>query len=711
MDEAGIIFVDSVFDDLYISDAVQKDRDITDNSGKARVNAINNFFKRIEKYQLLIEERKKLLIKNGISESEMSPELLHGHLLNILYDKFIIKPEDIKSIPNGETVESIIENQKRQLALWVSHLMDSKNNYPTWAKYWALRGIKKIGAPNRKTGGYSTRTRKTTYSFVEFDEELFGKSIDLIIKMVNGEEIDSSLLDKIDRSNSFAKIYTFFLKEKKDNQLEKSNSIDGKWIKYNQGSELEAKKLFESLQGKSTGWCTGTNESTAITQVCGPYGSASQGGDFYVYYTKDENGEYTIPRIAIRCVNHNKIGEIKGVLPGQVIESSLCGALEKQLLDMTFLSKDDVKIELGKIDLIKGLTAIEQKIEKNEELSVDELEKLYSGYDVSFGYDFEVLNRIKKAILSRNHLEDFNRINNRALKLKILTHDLIPRDVTINDDELMKEAIKLNPNLFGNLSWRLIENRDFALECVSYHGDLLKYFWDFKKDLGVVSKAVSQNGMALEYSPHFQTDRKIVLEAVSQNGMALKFAPKYQDDEFIVEAAIRSSNGFALIYASKEIRDNNRDLVMEACVKDYHILEYVETKYKDDKKFALELFDKATVFAIEYLGNTIKDDFEVGLKVVKKNGLLIRELSDRLRADTAIAIEAYKGNPLTLQYILCKDDPEFQAFKKIIDKKRQKNTSRESKSTRFSKYSDSNVRDKKYLKGFFGIIHKKRYVK
>ena len=56
--------------------------------------------------------------------------------------------------------------------------------------------------------------------------------------------------------------------------------------------------LVESLKGYNTGWCT-AGESTAKTQL--------QGGDFYVYYTLDENDEYKVPRIAIRMEN-NQIG-------------------------------------------------------------------------------------------------------------------------------------------------------------------------------------------------------------------------------------------------------------------------------------------------------------------------------------------------------------------------------------------------------------------
>ena len=59
------------------------------------------------------------------------------------------------------------------------------------------------------------------------------------------------------------------------------------------GNKNHAQNLFDSLQNQNTGYCTANACSMAITQV--------DGGDFYVYYSKDINGD-TAPRIAIRMV-------------------------------------------------------------------------------------------------------------------------------------------------------------------------------------------------------------------------------------------------------------------------------------------------------------------------------------------------------------------------------------------------------------------------
>ena len=69
-------------------------------------------------------------------------------------------------------------------------------------------------------------------------------------------------------------------------------------------------RLYNDLQGYNTGWCTAGSKNIARDQICGV--SSYDGGDFYVYYTKNKNGDYKIPRIAIRMEN-DCIGEIRGI--------------------------------------------------------------------------------------------------------------------------------------------------------------------------------------------------------------------------------------------------------------------------------------------------------------------------------------------------------------------------------------------------------------
>ena len=115
-------------------------------------------------------------------------------------------------------------------------------------------------------------------------------------------------IDKLVASGSFQKLYGKLLANKK--QL-KITSDEGIWIKYNYESEEEVNKklkeekepeylrLYNSLQGYNTGWCTAGSKETAKSQICG---GSYQGGDFYVYYTKDKN--YITPKIRIMNIRY-----------------------------------------------------------------------------------------------------------------------------------------------------------------------------------------------------------------------------------------------------------------------------------------------------------------------------------------------------------------------------------------------------------------------
>ena len=255
------------------------------------------------------------------ADTETKKELLYS----LYFDKHVIKE---KNIPYGMDKESIINAQKKSLGMWLEYLSNETANYPTWAKYWAFQGMLKMGSYDETKEVYLKRNKNTIAPFVSANPEIIAKSIETISKLVKGEEVTTDTLEKINKMDSFNKIYSLFEKKYKQNIIDKT-STEGVWKKYNQGSREDAIKLSKSLENMNTGWCT-ASEDMAIKQICGPY-DTKNGGDFYVYYTKNNNGEYSIPRIAIRLNNHDEIGEIRGIEDGQNLEEKMVDVLEKKL--------------------------------------------------------------------------------------------------------------------------------------------------------------------------------------------------------------------------------------------------------------------------------------------------------------------------------------------------------------------------------------------
>ena len=526
----GEEFLDKLYRDLYMSDEVQHTKEIKDK----RLEAIKKYMDRLERV-------------HSKADTDGKKNLLY----NLYFDKYVIKKENIRAIDESE-IERIQNAQKKSLTMWLEYLSNPTAVYPTWAKYWAFQGMLKMGSYDDLKGVYLKRNKKTEAPFVECNPEIIAKCITTIMKLVNKEEITEDIDKKLSKTDSFSKIYTLFEKQYKKSVADRT-STEGIWIKYNQGSKEEAIKLSKSLEGKNTGWCT-ASEDMAIKQVCGPYNNAENGGDFYVYYTKDKEGNYTTPRIAIRLDGHNNIGEIRGVEDGQNLEESMIGVLENKLNEMPFLSKEDVEEEMQKVEDLKELIVIGKKTKNNESLTEQELEDLYTKqYGFGWGQDPKVA-KIKN---KRNILEDYY-ASNDDIKVMFLTMKQLPENVKIReeDEDVLIRALKKN---------------GFALIYVDKEIQ--------KAHPEIVMAAVKSNGYALEYVDKEiqKAHPEIVMAAVKQNVCALQYVDKEikkAHPEIVLEAV--KEDGYALKYVDKEIQKDHPEIVIEAVKNDGYALQYVD---------------------------------------------------------------------------------------------------------------------------------------
>ena len=219
----------------------------------------------------------------------------------------------------------------------------------------------------------------------------------MIEKKYKGEHInidaveaeDKEKFTKLLEGENFPKLYAWAIEKVTPASKERLTSIGGKWVKYNKGTDHMP--LVESLQGYGTGWCT-AGESTAKTQL--------EGGDFYVFYSMDEEGNPTIPRAAIR-MQEDKIGEVRGIAKDQNLDPFIGGVVQEKMKDFPDGAQYDKKAR----DM-KELTAIEHKSKAGEKLTKDELSFLYE-VDASIeGFGYERDPRIEELRAQRNSEED-----------------------------------------------------------------------------------------------------------------------------------------------------------------------------------------------------------------------------------------------------------------------------------------------------------------
>ena len=423
---------------------------------------------RIIKYFNRLEE-----VHNKVSKTKSaSAEKI---LKNFYYDLYIIKPENIpESYFNNQIelarergygniilsdkdkermIKQVIDDQKETLDKWIEYFLydEESSYYEMWEKYWVFQGLQTLGKYDKETYKFSKRDKTTVYPFPPVEREYIFTTLKLMEDFLKDKKTEDEIKKALEAGN-FKLLYEYVIKQSMLRGEKQSSSTSGKWIKYEQGSDYNI--LRNSLQGYYTGWCTAAGENFAREQLAN--------GDFYVYYTLDNNGEAKVPRIAIRMDGSTKIGEIRGIADKQNMEPEMMPILEEKLeefpdRDKYYKKEHDMKL----------LTLIDKKVNKNIELNLDELKFLYEMDNEIEGFGYEKDPRIQEIINKRNQKKDYAliyNINENEIALtqeewkenpkqyKILLNDLKLDYVTSSKELILPNIIS------GNLELKELTN-------------------------------------------------------------------------------------------------------------------------------------------------------------------------------------------------------------------------------------------------------------
>ena len=602
MEYNGEKFLDVLFTQLYKSEEVLHTKEKSD----TKEESIKRYMERLESiHNKANTQSKKDLVKR------------------LYFNKYVIKRENLPWHMNDTTKQGIIESQKRTLFTWIDYLTDENAVYPMWAKYWVFQQMLKMGTYDEVSGKYTKRTKKTVNPFIEANPEVIAKCIGNLIKLLGNEKLSTQQIRKLVSNISFEKMYI----EYQSNIKEQYKSNEGIWIKYNQGSEKDAKKLAASLEGHNTGWCT-ASESTAIAQLCGLNGYG--GGDFYVYYTKDEEENYKIPRIAIRLNGHSKIAEIRGVEEHQNLEEEMIPILETKLHEMTFLDQLDVYNNMEIVSKLKYLVSIKEKTTKNIPLTQKEIIDLYNE-KFGFGWDQDPL--VKKIINKRNPAIDYDlfRESPYEVKLKYLSK-IVPflkkeHGRFLDEYRIIWELAKVNMKVLNHIKEYILNNKEFDLEMVKISGRAIDYLDSFKNDKDIIQEAAKTYKDALQYArSNLRDDKEYMLEILKYNGLALE-------------------------YVSERLC-NDWDICLTAVKQ-----------------------DTMSIGAIRFISNKFSEDRKFVLETVKSEGSKLFSFDFKFQYDREIVLEAVKSNGLVYQYIVCKEFEKDREIAKEAVKKEAINIS------------------------------------
>ena len=319
-------------------------------------------------------------------------QVLAGEPAEVVLERF---PNEQKQLV--EEIVALVEEQKSSLDQWVDYLASPDAPYPDWFKYWAMRNVLNLSKYDKDKKVFPKREPNTINPFPDLQHDALAFVLDVVNKKAEGQKIDLDQLGEDDRqqiekllaSENFAKLYAWVIEKITPASVEALAITAGHWVKYKQGSK--AMKLVESIQGYGTGWCT-AGEAVAQSQL--------SRGDFYVYYSLDEDKKPTIPRAAIRMEGKN-IAEVRGIAKEQNLDAYIAPVVQQKMKEFP----DGTAYEKKAGDM-KKVTTIENKVKLGQELSKVDLIFLYEIESAIEGFGYQRDPRIAELRKERDPKKD-----------------------------------------------------------------------------------------------------------------------------------------------------------------------------------------------------------------------------------------------------------------------------------------------------------------
>ena len=373
-------------------------------------NYLNRFKEIIERDDPQKKERglralKKVLDDAFITKPKDIPPQFWQQQENILRERGLgadweKADEEEKKRAREETTEGLLDDQRASLEHWIDYFASDDSSYmPDAMKYWVFRNITKLQEYDKQQHKFPKRSKGTMKMFPDINHEALSYVIDAVVKKYTGKgssefgyDIQPEERKEFERYlavENFAKLYGWaneLIAPVPEHLLKETRGV---WKTYEQGSDHMP--LVRSIQRKGTGWCT-AGETTAARHL--------EGGDFHVYYTLDEEGSSTIPRIAIR-MEGDHIAEVRGVAHQQNLDPYIGEILHEKLGG--FPDKDEY---LKKESDMRRLTEIDNAVVKGSALSKDDLRFLYEIDGPIRGFGYQKDPRIIEILIRRDMRDD-----------------------------------------------------------------------------------------------------------------------------------------------------------------------------------------------------------------------------------------------------------------------------------------------------------------
>ena len=345
-----------------------------------------------------------------------------------------------------KTAEAVLTDQRASLEQWVDYFASpDADHIPRNLKYWVFRSVLGLQELVKKKEGdreyieFPKRSKGTVKPYPDINHEALAYVVDAMVKKFQGHGIEfehdiqpeereafRAFLQKQD----FAKLYAWANELMQPIPKHLLPVTEGRWVTYPQHSSPEA--LVKAIRGKGTGWCT-AGLNTARTHLTG--------GDFYVYYSLDDNGEPTMPRIAIRMEGRDKIAEDpRGIAYKQNLDPYMGPMLEEKLKEFGAVGDRYKKksADMKRLTEIEGKTALRLRSgQEPEPLTKDDLAFLYEIDAKIEGFGYQKDPRIQEIRKGRDMKSDISEITGFAKE-----------QISVTEDEALRGNIKYH---YGSL--------------------------------------------------------------------------------------------------------------------------------------------------------------------------------------------------------------------------------------------------------------------
>ncbi len=341
---------------------------------------------------------KKYIIKPKKISDEYIKNVLLGNEAELLgYEREDVKDEQIKQTvlsslekKNGSSLDEylvptelresleqmIITDQKSRMKQWLDYLTGEEARHaPAALRYWAFAEMLKQGDYDPVRGEYNKRTDATVAIFPELDQQALALVFDEVERRRKGkastlstnDEVRQAELRDLLKSENFGKLYAFMQKHVRSLKLPTERLVitEGEWRPFPQGSSVEG--LTAPLQAFQTKWCI-AGEGHAEDYL--------KTSDVWVYFSKDVDGQNTIPRACIVDNKERGITEVRGIIFNEEVKQHLDDYITP-VVDEKLKNIAGGELWSDKMEDMKKLRELHFKHLQKESFDKDDLTFLY----------------------------------------------------------------------------------------------------------------------------------------------------------------------------------------------------------------------------------------------------------------------------------------------------------------------------------------------